>query len=175
MNAKLVSVVFVGILVACSCGGIVVISSAAVASGASAGSGQAGLKFVPLNPAFIVYEQNVSSGKASRGFVPPPIDLSQLKGQSIRSPLVTASTLPSSYDLRPNGVTPVKNQGSCGDCWAFGTYASLESYLKKNLGQTWDFSEANIEQQQRFRRRILQRRQRVYVDGVLSTVERAGE
>ncbi len=42
----------------------------------------------------------------------------------------TAQTLPASYDWRAlNGVTPIKNQGNCGDCWAFSTVGPLESQL----------------------------------------------
>ena len=59
--------------------------------------------------------------------------------------------LPSRYDLRDYGyVTPVKDQGEDGNCWAFATMAALESYLLKfenityNLSAEWDFSENNL-------------------------------
>lgn len=36
--------------------------------------------------------------------------------------------LPEEYDLRALGlVSPIRNQGSCGSCWAFGTADALES------------------------------------------------
>jgi C1A family cysteine protease len=54
-------------------------------------------------------------------------------------------TLPSSYDLRnENMVTPVKNQGSNGNCWAFASIASLESCILKATGLTFDLSEENM-------------------------------
>ena len=61
--------------------------------------------------------------------------------------------LPEKYDLRAvvleNGsvvswVTPVKRQKSSGCCWSFATMAMLESYLLKNWGITYDFSENNL-------------------------------
>lgn len=56
---------------------------------------------------------------------------------------VSATTLPATFDLRTQGkVTPVKDQGQCGSCWAFSTFASLESILLP--GESWDFSENNL-------------------------------
>lgn len=51
--------------------------------------------------------------------------------------------LPEKYDLRDyNRVSPVKNQGKNGSCWAFATYGSMESVLSK-YGK-FDFSEKHL-------------------------------
>jgi len=51
-------------------------------------------------------------------------------------------SLPPSFDWREQGgVTPVKDQGNCGSCWAFGTVAPLESAIKIKEGKTVDLSE----------------------------------
>lgn len=60
--------------------------------------------------------------------------------------------LPSKIDWRDiNGVnwtTPIKNQGSCGSCVAFGTIAVLETLLKirtfRDAGRSIDLSEAHL-------------------------------
>lgn len=57
----------------------------------------------------------------------------------------TTGSLPEKYDLRALGqVTPVKNQGKGGNCWAFSSLAALESCLLKSTGISYDLSEQNM-------------------------------
>lgn len=101
----------------------------------------------PMNEEFIRYQKDPKLILLSRyseegdplGLLPSPHDVSHF----LNMPEVRITGLPSSYDLRQkNKLTSVKNQGSCGSCWAFASYGSLESYLFP--AQNWDFSEQNL-------------------------------
>ena len=51
-----------------------------------------------------------------------------------------SNAAPAAYDWRDYGrVSPVKDQGSCGSCWAFSTVANLEGlyYAKKGVMKTF--------------------------------------
>jgi C1A family cysteine protease len=95
-----------------------------------------------------------TSLKHSLGFIPSPFRISHsLKTKSgaeeKTNPLLAG--FPSSYDLRSLGkVSSVKNQGSCGDCWAFATMGSLESHWLVLGGSESDLSENNLKECHRF-------------------------
>lgn len=59
--------------------------------------------------------------------------------------LKTSAPLPSNYSLVDLGyVSPIKNQGSLGVCWAFSALSVLESKLLQTGNGLYDFSEEHL-------------------------------
>ncbi|OWY93366.1 Papain-like cysteine protease C1 [Phytophthora megakarya] len=53
--------------------------------------------------------------------------------------------LPDTWDWRDHeNVTPVKNQGQCGSCWAFSAVAAMESAYALSTGKLESFSEQEL-------------------------------
>ncbi|CAL5183570.1 unnamed protein product [Lathyrus oleraceus] len=58
---------------------------------------------------------------------------------------VTCSNPPATLDWRSNGaVTPVKDQGECGSCWAFSSVAAIEGIVAIRTGTLISLSEQEL-------------------------------
>ncbi len=67
----------------------------------------------------------------------PKVDMSRT--------LNKAAPLPTYWDWRrKNEVTPVKDQGQCGSCWAFASVGALEAGALLNDGVVYDLSEQQV-------------------------------
>ncbi|PRD31290.1 UNVERIFIED_CONTAM: Cathepsin L [Trichonephila clavipes] len=82
------------------------------------------------------YMQNLNGFKARKSFLE--------RNATTWLPLSNVN-IPEQVDWRHDGlVTPVKDQQSCGSCWAFSTTGSLEGQHKKKTGTLVSLSEQNL-------------------------------
>jgi len=73
------------------------------------------------------------------GLVPEPFVIPQTTAPEP----FTVAALPAAFDLRTQDkLTPIRDQGSAGACWAFASIGSMESFLMP--GESWNFSENNL-------------------------------
>jgi len=110
------------------------------------------LHAAPTNPEFIRYMQEkpydlqVQGDTQGLGLVPSQIYRPEVRDVQMFGPNAgdRSTSYPATFDLRTTGkVSPVKNQNPFGTCWAFATFASLESTLMPAT-PTPDFSEKNL-------------------------------
>ena len=75
------------------------------------------------------------------GFLGPEVPPGESLNEEPPAPNVLLA-LPASFDWRQlNGCTSIKNQGSCGSCWAFATVGVLECAIKIREALEVDLSE----------------------------------
>lgn len=106
-------------------------------------------QLAPLNPEFVRYMEMLERGEIKiytsdghgLGYVPHPVKFKAEIPANFQKNL----SLPEAYDLRTAGlVTPVKDQSTCGCCWAFASMGAVESrWLALGLGE-FDLSENNL-------------------------------
>ncbi|MBU6997240.1 MAG: hypothetical protein HXS49_03770 [Theionarchaea archaeon] len=93
-----------------------------------------------------VYDLPLEERATLMGYRPPSQDLSHLEITDGSLPQgYVPRALPSIFDYRTLGkVTPPRNQGGCGSCWAFSGVGALESKILVEGGPEYNLSEENV-------------------------------
>lgn len=104
-----------------------------------------------LNPKYVVYLSKTPEEQKEYNVIPDETIIDYVYSETTK---LNAEEIPASFDLRnveeKNFVTPIKNQGGLGLCWAFATNAQIESLLLIQNNKSADadvsiFSERQID------------------------------
>ena len=91
-----------------------------------------------LNPEYEEYLNMSDNEKEKVNLVPEPYVIDYVKADNYSQ----NNNLPKKYDLRNingnNYITPIKNQGSLGICWAFSTIENAETYIMLKNNQSYN-------------------------------------
>lgn len=102
------------------------------------------VRLVVLALALLALAASATAQPYARGFNPPADWQEQLEARRYEVPM-DKDPLPSNFDWRAlDGVTPAKNQGDCGSCWAFAAVGEMEAKIKIYYGKTLNLSEQQI-------------------------------
>jgi len=89
---------------------------------------------------------DLSAEEFRKNFLSPkPWDLTRKPARKVSLTEAQLKDVPDSFDWREHGaVTPVKNQGYCGSCWAFSTTGNIEGQWAIKRGELLDLSEQEL-------------------------------